>query len=330
MSAGAGSGASPDIDKINKIHAFLAPECLSCMGDNFGKRPKSPFRYGQHCKLICAFTAAGVALVMRLLEVNPGKGIDIHKIDRKSDEWLPYTIRVGGVEKAVTGESFFRGISNAIGLLWDWHSYEDGGPPEGVEPAGIRLAINRGLDWFVPTLQEGINIVSFYDIIDKIYRTATPHHSFVYKTGADCILADSWSSMYSYKDKDGEWKEDGFVREFTVREIPTAKLEAEIATLKLDPYLEELPDETWKPMMVEKVRIMRETFLGPPKENYANKFPRFTPVILKQSILDSVLEKGFAAEGYMFGGRNRKKPRRHTVRRKITKRRRTMRRRSKK
>jgi hypothetical protein len=113
---------------------------------------------------------------------------------------------------------------------------------------------------------------------------------------------------------------DSFERGFTVREIPTAKLEAEIATLKLDPYLVELPDETWKPMMAEKVRIMRETFLGPPKENYANYFPRFAPVILKQSILDSVLEEGFAAKEYMFGGRNRKRRRR--TRRKTVKRRR--------
>jgi hypothetical protein len=263
---------------------------------------------------------------MRLLEVNRGKGIDIHKIDRKSDEWLPYTIRTEEGEKAVTGESFFRGLSNAIGLLWDWHSYEGSRPPEGVRHAGIQFAINSGWDWFVPTLQEGINIVSFYDRTDKITRTATPHHSFVYKAGAVCILADSWSSTYSYKPKDGEWTKDSFERGFTVREIPTAKLEAEIATLKLDPYLAELPPETWRPMMAEKVRIMRETFLGPPKENYANYFPRFTPVILKQSILDSVLEKGFAAKGPMFGGRNRK--RRRTVRRKPLTRRRSSRRKS--
>jgi len=259
---------------------------------------------------------------MRLLERNEEKGIDIRGINKRSTEKLPYTIRVGGVEKEVTGESFFRGISNAIGLLWDIHDFsdfaDDGGPPAGITPTGINLALNRRLDWFVQTLQEGINVVSFFMTNVPIEKTTTPHHSFVYKAGGMCILADSWVSCYPCDTPGGGTGFDRFERGFSVREISTVRLEAEIAALKSDAT-----------PPAEKVRIMRDTFLGPPKENYAKYYPSFNCVILKQSVLDEKLHEGFAAEGYMFGGRNqnRRRRRRGTARRKTVKRRRTMRRR---
>lgn len=324
----AGAGASVDIgskiDEIHTIYGFLVPECLSCIAENFGSRPNPKGRlieYGQNCKWNCAFTSAGVSVVMRLLEANEEKGIDIRGIRKTSKDPLPYTIRVGGLEKAITGETFFRGISNAIGLLWDIHDYsdfaEDGGPPAGITPTGINLALNRGLDWFVPTLQEGINVVSFYDAVVPMDKTTTPHHSFVYKAGSMCILADSWTSCYRCDTPGGGTGIDKFERGFTVREIDTAKLEAEIAALN-----------SGATYPAEKVRIMRDTFRGPTKENYAKYYPSFRCVILKQSVLDEKLHEGFAAEGYMFGGRNRKRRRRRrTLRKTLTRRRRTVRRR---
>ena len=325
MSAGAGASVdiSEKLGEIYTIYEFLVPECLSCIAENFGNRPNPNGRvleYGQNCKWNCAFTSAGVSVVMRLLESNEEKGIDIRGINKRSTEKLPYTIRVGRVEKEVTGETFFRGISNAIGLLWDLHDFsdfaDDGGPPAGITPTGINLALNRGLDWFVPTLQEGINVVSFFMTSVPIEKTTTPHHSFVYKAGGMCILADSWVSCYPCDTPGGGTGFDRFERGFTVREIPTVRLEAEIAALKSDAT-----------PPAEKVRIMSDTFRGPIKDNYAKYYPSFSCVILKQSVLDEKLHEGFAAEGYMFGGR-KKRHRRRTARRKTTKRRRrTMRRR---
>ena len=320
----AGAGASVDIgrkiDEIHTIYGFLVPECLSCIAENFGSRPNPKGRlieYGQNCKWNCAFTSAGVSVVMRLLEANEEKGIDIRGIRKRSKDPLPYTIRVGGVEKAVTGETFFRGISNAIGLLWDIHDFsdfaEDGGPPVGITPTGINLALNRGLDWFVPTLQEGVNVVSFFMTSVPVDKTTTPHHSFVYKAGGMCILADSWTSCYPCDTPGGGTGFDRFERGFTVREIGTARLEAEIAALK-----------SGATPPAEKVRIMRDTFRGPPKENYAKYYPSFSCVVLKQSILDDALDRGFAAEGFMFGGRNLKR-RRRTRRKPVKRRRRTVR-----
>ena len=327
MSAGAGAGAGASVDaKIAEVHeayAFLIGPCLECIAVNFGNKTQDMglcLGYGNQCKTNCAFTSAGVSVLLRLLEMNAG--IDIRSIRPLSTDKLPYKITIGGEERELTGQMFYMGVSNAIGLLWDMHDYSDfkdmGGPPTGVTPTGINLALNRGLGWFIPPaadgtlrLQEGINIVSFYDARVPVERTTTVHHSLVYKAGAQCILADSWVSDYPCDTPGGGTGVDSFERGFKVRPMDTAVIEAELNSLNVD---------TTPP--AEKVRIMRETFLGPTKENYAKYYPSFKCVILDQRVIDEKLVEGFAARRFMFGGRNRKRRRTRRTRRKPVKRRR--------
>jgi hypothetical protein len=281
-------------ETIYRCAGMLQTKCLTCL---------SNFRAGlirpNVCKNACSYTGPGIAIIKHFMIHNPDF------FDRYGDLNIPdgtslYVKHPSGdlISKSFNNVSFYRGIVNAIGYVWDVHDFanKQNSHPN-IERTGINHALNvprLRTEWFVegsqPKLQNGVNVLSFY--VEQDGRFLTLHHSFVFIEDEECFLADSWQSQYECKDSEGKLCIKKYERPIYVRKVKQSELQSMLDTMN-----NPAPEKD-----AEKIKLMKETFLGVQNNDYAVHYPLFQVCILKQTILDQVIWKGFEADTYLFGG----------------------------
>jgi len=297
------------------ISIILSKQCRTCL-DNF----TSGVIQSDMCNNNCAYNSAGLAVFLNIymqnielfdsiFETSIETFINFKNVSIPAIE-INITSQDGTIIKTrVNTESFFRGVTNSIGLLWDVHDFTD--QELSVEeyskkytPSGIMLALNNPLlkeEWFIndtfPQLRQGINLISFY-VTERDGVNISYHHAFVFVYDTQCVLGDSWLGSSGIYDNYGRLiKMEKISRPLTLRKLKLSTLQKFLNILN-QPFSED--------NRLDKLMIMKGVFKGYQNDGRNNTYLRTKVCILKQEILNKVIYEGFSVDRYLFGGKRKR------------------------
>ena len=302
---------------LKKIMIIVEGNCLVCIDEFKSKRVRAA-----RCKTTCSYTSSAMAVNMFILEKNPRLLQRVIEDDSLPLESAWEKLGPDMVYPKSTPKPE-QGIVNAIGLLWDVHDFSDIPASEALpyKRTGINYALDHGLsaEWFVEPLhlQEGVNVLSFY-YANSPNTVLTVHHSFVYKRGSRCVLIDSWNGKKTLPHSDPVRKEESGYSTFHYdasdklvgEELSRPMQLREYTISEFTRFLEIMQGETSR----TKIPVMIDIFQGLSKLS-GDDYAWLKVCILKQSKLEEVIQEGFAAEGYLFGGKRKRKQSRRAKKR---------------
>lgn len=281
------------IDTIKKIIDITSSNCACAIDENY-KNDITNRKKTKECPINCCYTCMTISILMRLYLLNGDDILNLENFPKKIK--LPKIIKCSqqyDMEKECDYNSFFLGITNSIGLLWDVHCLLQ----TPFSPCGVEIALNDEKNkWFreSTTLSEGINILVFYDRgnEDDKYKIVT-HNALIFVRDEICYLVDSWWGD-SYIDNEDYSKIGCFLRKTMYR----------IFSLDIMQNFLDIINEDKDKTDINKTCIFTTIFLGPcgKGDNYYNRYVK----ILNNNILDEKINEGFSHNTSIFGGSHKK------------------------
>lgn len=268
------------LEVINIFMNFISEKCACEVSRNFqnpitDKTQKNPIN--------CCYTCMTMAIFMTLYLLNGDEILDISNLRQKKKIKLP-----NGIEKEITYDKYFLGITNSLGLLWDVHCLLE----NPFIPCGVEIALNDEClkkQWFksITTLEQGINVLVFH--VTKGNPKIVFHNSFIFVNGDICYLTDSWWGRSFIDDKD-----------YKKINIHRSKLTCRIHLLcQMQLYIDTINNDSIKDNDRKKY-IFFSIFNGPNGKGdvYLNRNIK----ILNNNILNQKIFEGFSYETSKFGG----------------------------
>ena len=283
------------IDIFYNLIEFTKTSCACAIDRNYTNDITNET---QSCPLNCCFTAVSMAILMRLYLLNE----NIYTLE------FPKTIifpRQTTTDILYDENSFFIGITNTIGLLWDAH--EDLKYP--FTPSGINFALNNERlknEWFDFNikLNDGINLISFSEFYKDIeYIT---HNSFIYVNNNLCYLIDSWRGfIYNTVDCSNKipYRRDIKIRIYDLETLQN--IFDTLTNININLQKEDNDQNEINRLKNIKKYIFTNIFLGP--DGIGNDYDYWLINKLKNNIIDEQIIEGFKYKFSLFGGINKYK-----------------------
>lgn len=277
------------IDIIKKIIDIASLNCACAIDENYKNNITNETK---KCPNNCCYTCMTTSILMRLYLLNEDDILNLESFPKNIK--LPNIIKCSqqyNMEKECDRDSFFLGMTNSIGLLWDVHCLLK--PP--FAPHGVEIALNdEKTKWFRESaiLDQGINILVFYDQGNGNIKIVT-HNAFIFVKDEICYLIDSWWGNSFIDNKDYS-KTKHFIRETMYR----------IFSLNIMQYYLDIVNQIKDLTDISKTCIFTTIFLGPggKGDKYHNRYVK----ILNNNILDEKINEGFNYRSSMFGGSQKK------------------------